>query len=398
MNSSVYVKAKRIVLVDSLRGFALMGLFMVHMFEYFELYWYKPEASIFNDITFFLFGGKAYAVFAMLFGVSFFIIMDNQANRGVDFRRKFAWRLFILFLFGLLHGLIYGGDILQILAITGFLLIPIYNSRNSILLFYALIFLLQIPMLMYNFFFVNVGELGNPNHWALYGPVFETYAKGSFTDLISVTIWKSQLAKWAFMIESGRLSTIIGISIFGFLLGRVNFFRRISEFKTKIISSFIFLFILGSVIIFWREELFVLLNENNNWIISAVLNSYINLILTFAGLAGFVLIYQLHFFEKLLSFLAPCGKMSLTIYVMQSIIFVPFFYGFGFGFYETIGQTLSFFLGIAFWLLQVVLAHVWTKQFYFGPLEWLWRTLTYFKWDIEFKKWKGNEILQIGKP
>jgi len=73
-----------------------------------------------------LFGGKAYAIFALLFGLSFFIIMDNQARRGVDFRKRFSWRLMILLLLGYIHGILYGGDILQVLALFGFLLVAIF--------------------------------------------------------------------------------------------------------------------------------------------------------------------------------------------------------------------------------------------------------------------------------
>ena len=83
-------KCSRITVVDCLRGFALFGLFIVHMVEYFELFWYAPEWGWVHDTIFFLFGGKAYAIFALLFGLSFFIIMDNQARRGVDFRGRFA--------------------------------------------------------------------------------------------------------------------------------------------------------------------------------------------------------------------------------------------------------------------------------------------------------------------
>src|SRR3569833_1092844 len=110
---------ERIVLIDSLRGYALMGLFLIHMVEYFELYWDNPIPSRVNTAAFFLFGAKSYAMFALLFGVSFFIIMDRQAGKGVDFRLRFIWRLMVLLGIGLLHSLIYSGDILQILAITG---------------------------------------------------------------------------------------------------------------------------------------------------------------------------------------------------------------------------------------------------------------------------------------
>ena len=70
----------RLVFVDALRGYALMGLFLIHMVEYFELYWLHPEPGPVNTLMFALFGGKAYAIFALLFGLSFYIILDRQAG------------------------------------------------------------------------------------------------------------------------------------------------------------------------------------------------------------------------------------------------------------------------------------------------------------------------------
>src|SRR4051812_23709964 len=137
----------RIEVVDVLRGYALMGLFLIHMVEYYELYWADPVPSGVNSTMFFLFGGKSYAMFALLFGVSFFIIMDGQARKGVDFRVRFLWRLLILFAIGFAHSLLYGGDILQVLAVTGVLLVPLYGASNRVLFALGMFFVLQGPAL-----------------------------------------------------------------------------------------------------------------------------------------------------------------------------------------------------------------------------------------------------------
>jgi uncharacterized membrane protein len=142
------VPQQRIALIDALRGYALMGLFLIHMVEYYELYWAQPIPNGVNTTMFFLFGGKAYAMFGLLFGVSFYILMEGQARRGVDFRARFVWRLTILLAIGFLHSLIYGGDILTVLAVTGMILVPMYRWRNASLLFAALFFVLQGPLLI----------------------------------------------------------------------------------------------------------------------------------------------------------------------------------------------------------------------------------------------------------
>src|SRR5688572_11631364 len=157
----------RLELVDALRGFALMGLFLVHMVELFELYWLAPRPDWAFEWTMWLFAGKSFALFALCFGLSFYIIMDRARGRGVDFTGRFAWRLAILLALGLLHGLVYRGEILQILALLGLLLIPFDRVRdNRVLIGLALFFFLQ-PFLFVRMF----AALGGAD-WALEPPFF----------------------------------------------------------------------------------------------------------------------------------------------------------------------------------------------------------------------------------
>ena len=97
--------ASRMESLDALRGFALFGIFIVHMPELFELYWAKPATDplqlAVHDTVWLLFAGKAFALLALCFGVSFFIIMDRAARRGIDFTGRFVWRLALLALLGL---------------------------------------------------------------------------------------------------------------------------------------------------------------------------------------------------------------------------------------------------------------------------------------------------------
>jgi uncharacterized protein len=83
--------------------------------------------------------------------------------------------------------------------------------------------------------------------------------------------------------------------------------------------------------------------------------------------------------------LAPCGRMTLTIYVMQSIFLVPAFYEFGAGAYAYLGQAGNAALGIALRGLQMWLARAWFKHYYYGPLEWLWRSATWMSSEVPFK-------------
>jgi uncharacterized protein len=84
--------------------------------------------------------------------------------------------------------------------------------------------------------------------------------------------------------------------------------------------------------------------------------------------------------------LASYGKMSLTNYIIQPLIGVPFFYGFGLGMYQYFGVTVSALFSLGFLFLQLIFSSFWMKRFQYGPFEWLWRALTFGVFSIPFKK------------
>ncbi|MBQ2019172.1 MAG: DUF1624 domain-containing protein, partial [Alistipes sp.] len=109
---------QRISSIDALRGFSLIGIVLLHCMEHFDLTSYpeytselmqKIDTIVYDVIRFFV-QGKSYAIFSMLFGLSFFIQMDNQADKGVDFRLRFLWRMALLFVLGYVNGLMYMGE------------------------------------------------------------------------------------------------------------------------------------------------------------------------------------------------------------------------------------------------------------------------------------------------
>ena len=137
----------RVDMVDALRGFALLGLFLVHCVERWELYWLSPMPDPWSEAVMALFAGKAFAIFALLFGFSFATIMANERARGGDFTWRFAWRLLLLLAIGTLHVVLYRGDVLQVLAVVGLLLIPFDRVRSDrVLLILAALAFLQLPL------------------------------------------------------------------------------------------------------------------------------------------------------------------------------------------------------------------------------------------------------------
>jgi len=368
----------RVVLADALRGFALMGLFIVHMVEYFELYWYKPEPGWIHNVVFFLFGGKAYGIFALLFGFSFYIILDNYQKRGYDFRLRFLWRVLILLIIGYLHSLLYAGDILQLLATGGILLLLSNRLSTRLLWFFSAFLLLQCPTWIAAFFHFVLPTTGyeSPYFNSLMQENFEVFAKGSLSELIQYNILSGQKGKWMFFIETGRLWNIYGLMLLGLILGRIEFFEKrqpIAKLYT-LLASGIGLFFISKGLLWLSAN--VKTSGMSIWLIEQGFQYYQNLAIIIIGIVFFTLLFYTNTCRKPLSIFAPAGRLTLSLYLLQSLIFVPCYYGFGLAWYQSLGQAGSLGVGLTVCVIQLVISYFYLQHFRYGPMESLWRKTT----------------------
>ena len=230
--------------------------------------------------------------------------------------------------------------------------------------------------------------------WALDPPFFmvdDTLAiagTGSFLDMIGVNAVSGQLAKWSFYLDTGRIGEIVGLFLVGLVLGRSGFFARPEDFRR---SRRIALAgaLLVSILLSWAKPALLdwlpaepaAARQNLDWI----LTGWIALAVMTVQAVLFVELHQ-SVGRPLLRRLAPVGRMTLTLYVGQSLLFVPIFYGFGLGLHTWLTGPQALALGILAFLLQAVFAHAWFGRFHYGPLEWLWRALTYLRSDVPFLK------------
>lgn len=388
MQSSITYQ-ERITLVDSLRGYALLGLFHAHAVEFFELYWAHPEKSRVHDVVFGLFEGKSFSLLALCFGLSFFIIMDRSAKKGIDFSGRFIWRLTILFILGWLHGLVYMGEVLQVLAPLGLLLVFFNRIKNNyVLIALAALCFIQPPIIWQIINAAKGVEWANQSPNYLHYNVFDVYMHGSFWDVISFNTYRGQLGKWWFYIESGRIAQIIGLYLVGLVLGRIGFFSEPQKFIRQRRTAMVLLGLTGFMLWFVEAPLAAAIPHLPNQhtasdLFSGLIESLINLTQMGFTVMLFIELYM-SWGHKVLRLLAPVGRMTLTLYILQSLVFVPLYYGFGLGLHAVLSQAQALCLGIAFFTLQVVAAHLWFRFFLYGPLEWLWRAATYLTLDVPF--------------
>lgn len=379
----------RMEMVDALRGFALMGLFLNHSIEYFELYWAHPTPSLIHDTLWALFEGKSFSLLALCFGLSFFIIMDRQAARGVDFSGRFVWRLVLLFVFGWLHGLFYMGEVLQVLAPMGLILIPLDRIKsNAVLVVLGLLCMAELPLLWQMHEAVAGAAWANqPPHFLTANPL-DVYIHGSFADVIKRNAFEGQLGKWWYYIESGRMAQIAGLYLIGLVLGRIGFFSTPQKFRVQRLVAMGLAVIAWLALYFGRGPLASLIPQaDGQGMAHSLFNTVVDDQMCMAQML-FVVMVLIELYQgagrDLLKLLAPVGRMTLTLYIMQSLVFVPVYYGFGLGMQAVLSQAQALMLGMTFFVAQVVFAHLWFRFFYYGPLEWLWRAATYLTVNVPF--------------
>jgi uncharacterized protein len=387
---------ERIAVVDVLRAFALLGIIITHAEMGFlagpppgqDFMQFSPSDEFVRRWVAILVESKFFSIFSFLFGLSFAIQLDNSAQKGTAFAGRFAWRLTVLFLIGMAHQLLFNGDILMIYAALGLLLLPLGRMRSSVLLVVALLLLLNVPGLVQGIARINAPpptaeeQKSNAKIAELYsvgGPALYTAAKsGSLVDIARANFGYGLEMKWQYQLFTGRFWITFGCFLLGLCAGRANLFRASDTsrrfFKRLLVGA-------GGVALL--STMLMLTYTASGAYVTALMHfasSVQKASLAATYVAIIVLLFWSHS-RSVLSQLAPLGKMGLTTYLVQSVFLAVVFYGIGFGMMGEIGSAAAAGLGAAFFIAQVFIARWWLQRFTMGPVEWLWRSVTYLRWQ-----------------
>jgi uncharacterized protein len=386
----------RLDLVDALRGSALLGILLLHAVEHWNFMrmpadrpaWLVALDGQTVGWAFWMLGGKAYAIFALMFGVSFFITLDSWRRKGdTHASARFVWRMALLGLLGYVHGLIFNGDILGPIALLGVPLVLLDSLRSRGLAIAAVLLLLQLPQWA-EVLHVLVDPSWQPGirqHWGLFGQATNVFATGSLTDVLSLNAWQGQLAKWWWLWESWRWPQMLGLFVCGLLLGRSGVLHdpvRLRRLAARALAAGM----AGCLLVWLAQRGIGLLGLQGRRarVVADLVGMYGNLAQTAVWAGGFTLLYPRA--RRVLGLLVPYGRMSLSCYVTQAVIGVPFFYAFGLGMYRHVGPFAALFFGLAVFALQCAFAHAWLKRYSYGPLEWLWRAATLRTWHVPIRR------------
>jgi uncharacterized protein len=403
--------AERIDFLDVLRGIAIQFIFMANILTFSGIFFFgssfrNPKAVWASDdlldfISFTLIDGKFYSIFSLLFGIG--CMMQYQKLKGSDkpFAPFFNRRMFWLLVFGLVHLVgFWMGDILTLYALLGFLLVFFVDTADKKLLWVAAA-LICMPLL--NWVTINFLKLDYPQFffqqsldlWNYFGYTPSEYNGESFADMqfyMNNVNWgdffKMNLSiafvRVGFILEEGRVFKVFGIFLIGLWAARKILNEALLS-NIKLLKKVAIIGIGVGLPMSIVRTYFVFFGGQSTMI--SFLNT-LNYALSTVPLAlGYAALLAIIYYKKpaLLNWIAPAGKMAFTNYLMQTAISIVIFYNLGFGFAGQFGLTVITLIAISIFLLQVLYSTFWLKYFRFGPLEWIWRQLTY-KQIIKIRK------------
>jgi uncharacterized protein len=396
---SPVLEQERLVIVDVLRGIALLGVVIANVWLWFsglafrfpayreQLHHMSIDSAAFVAIFVFI-NGKAMSTFAFLFGLGFAIQMQRATARGRSIVRVYARRLTVLLVLGLAHMvLLWYGDILALYATLGFVLLLFRNRADRTLLIWAGVFTVVVPVL--------VG--GVPWLLSAFGVALPQPDVAELTRRHAATLSLLQHASYADVVREnlrqagqfylGRktlwMLTVLGLFLLGSLAGRHRVFERLEEHRRMFRSFVVWGMPLGlagavgiAVLQRMTEPDAMIKHPGLMFVLMVVATS--STLLMAAGYVGAAaLLWQRPAFARRLAMFAPVGRMALTNYLCQTVIMLLLFYPFGGGWIGRTGPAAGLVIAISVFGVQLIWSRVWLTYFQFGPMEYLWRSFTY---------------------
>ena len=397
---SPVTSTERIVALDVLRGLALLGVVVANVWLWFsglflrfpgyrdELRGVSLDAVVFFAIAI-LVSGKAISTFSFLFGHGFAIQMMRADARGRSIVGTYSRRLFVLLLIGLLHvSLLWYGDVLVPYAILGFVLILFRKRSDRALLRWVVVLMVGLPLLMgaapliARAFGVEAPSLDMEAMAARHAATLSVFQSGDYSAIV-----RENLVQAGKLFYFGRkalfLMYILGLFLLGLYVGRRRMFEQVEGYRPlfrRIAIWGIPIGIAAGIVVAWMQMTFepAEMFSRPALALAAVTVSTVSMLPLAAGYVSAVtLLLQSPRWSRRLSVFAPVGRMALTNYLSQTVVMVLLFNGYGAGLIGRTGPALGLVIAVLVFAAQTMVSAVWLRHYRFGPMEWLWRSLTY---------------------
>ncbi|RKI48173.1 DUF418 domain-containing protein [Corallococcus sp. AB049A] len=396
--------SERVHVLDALRGFALLGVFLSNSLNWFNGRLLLPreqalalgapplEVAV-NSLFALLVEQKFVTLFTLLFGLGFALQMSRAEGRGTSVVPVYRRRLLVLMGIGLVHMFaIWFGDILTTYAVVGFLLLLFRQRSEKTVLVCAALFLFVVPIGF------SVGQRVLP---ALTGGAAEVeraqkatreeearrraaYLAGLSSGSVVTTQQANARYGWDSIPNPNRpvlLSIILGRFLLGVWAGRRGLLQDVERHRPLLRKLTAWGMGVGGVIgLVVMGINLALLGATSvpGWVVWMRVVKDVGILFLGVGYAAaFALLFQKERWKKVLGVFTPAGRMALTLYLMQSVLSLCLYDGWGLGMVGRTPPSLTALLSVVLFAGQVAFSHWWLARFRFGPVEWLWRSLTY---------------------
>ncbi|MGE6514096.1 DUF418 domain-containing protein [Lysinibacillus sphaericus] len=390
---------ERIETLDILRGFALFGIILANIVWFLYPVYMQEDPSFKNEWTSFwnqadytvktllsmFVDGKFVMLFSMLFGFGMVIMQERAAAKQLNFWGIYSRRLIALFIFGCIHAyFIWFGDILTDYAILGLLLLAMHKLKSNAMLI--------ISITLYCLFFglLTLGALTSDSTMTmtmseenrqLTQATIEAHQNGGIQELMDANF----MERTFYTMRNGLYVLYLGnpifylltnlpfllMFLFGSAIAKKKWIHRFEEYPKGFFITWLLTLIFGGTLS-WILPFFL---ENSS---AAQLIQYISSpLLTISYAISLIFIYHTVKGKKVLQWLAFPGRMAFTNYIGQSIICTFLFGPFALGVYGKLHLTTAIIIAIGIFALQIIMSKLWLSKFRFGPLEYVWRSITY---------------------
>ncbi|RKG62675.1 DUF418 domain-containing protein [Corallococcus sp. AB011P] len=396
--------AQRVHALDALRGFALLGVFISNSLNWFNGRLLLPKEQALamgappleltvNSLFALLVEQKFVTLFTFLFGLGFALQMTRAEGRGASIVPVYRRRLLVLLGIGLTHMFaIWMGDILTTYALVGFLLLSFRKCSEKTVLVWAALFLFVVPTIL------SIGQRVLP---VMLDGAAETeraqkatreeeaerraaYLAGLSSNSVVTTQQANVAYGWASIPNPNRpvlLSIILGRFLLGLWAGRRGLLQDVERHRPLLRKLAAWGLGVGGVIglgVLALNLAYRGVTSLPGWLVWMRIPKDVGILFLGVGYAaGFALLFQKERWSKVLGVFTPAGRMALTLYLMQSVLSLCVYDGWGLGLVGRTPPSLSLLLSGALFAGQVAFSHWWLARFRFGPVEWLWRSLTY---------------------
>ncbi|NOR57843.1 MAG: DUF418 domain-containing protein [Sulfurimonas sp.] len=392
-NVSPIVKKSRVEILDVVRGFAIFGIIIANIqswsgykfvpYEVLETLPYYDYNTTLKYLFMFFIDTKFYTLFSLLFGIGFYLQFDRQRDNQDTFMKTYRKRLGFLIMFGAIHSFFWSGDILLIYGAVGLVFVMFRNLKPYLM--FKLSILFYFIWLAYDIIFA----LFYPEVMNYPSGAYKTYPdispaeltaifqNGTFAEVLQ-TNWHNLYYRYIDLVPSGRLTKVLALFMLGFYLMSINYFTTYA----RSFKLFILFFTLGVALTYLSYEIGGSMSQFSHDLKNVTYKAFAvsgQIFLAMSYIHILAILDEKAFFKKFFHLFAYVGRMSFTSYLTHTIFGFLIFYPFFGGLFGTMGILEITILAIVLYAIQILFSYVWLKYFSFGPLEWLWRCLTYSK-------------------